>query len=83
MAPTSAQSSGIKKKLRDLLGHYIGDEFPFFRYDFETGRFSGIVDTRATKRPNVGGSVVLDVFGREIAWLKVAYNACIESCELK
>lgn len=59
------------------------DQLPLRGYDFETKRASDIVCRRSVKPPEVGGSVVLDVPGRGLAWLKVAFLASIERCELE
>lgn len=72
-----AGSNGIERELRDLLGHYMGDQLPFLGYDFETTVVSEILPTRTAKRPKVGGSGVLNVPGREVAWLKSASYAHI------
>lgn len=48
-------------------GNYIGDDLPFLRYDSEIRMVSDIVATNATKRPKVGGPILFDVLGHEVA----------------
>lgn len=63
--------------------HYVRDELSFLRYAFKTGTVSYIVVTLAAKRPNVLGSVELDVPGREVVGLKVASCSSNDSCKLQ
>lgn len=64
-------------------GHYVGGEWPFLGYNFETEAFSDVVDTRALKHPEEGGEVVLEVPCREVVWLQETSYASFESCELE
>lgn len=73
----------LKRSSEDDGDHYIGDALPFLGYDFKIGTVSEIVATRATKRPKMGGSVVLDVPGREIAWLRLAFCTSIRNSDLE
>lgn len=43
---------------------------------------TNIVATRVINRPNVSGSVVFDVSGREVGWLKLSAYASSKSREV-
>lgn len=73
----------LKRSLEVDCSQNVGDELPFLGFNFENGAVSDIVAKRASKHPEVGGEIVLDVPGSELAWLKVTSYAFFESCKLE
>lgn len=61
--------------------HDIGNDLPFLGDSFETRAVPDIFVTRATKRPNVLRSVLLEFHGVAGASLKLVCNASTVSCE--
>lgn len=73
----------FKKGSRIDWGHYIEDFLPFLGYHLKTRAVFGSVATLKTKFPNVGGSVISDVPGRKVAWMKIASYAINKNCKLE